>query len=170
MAPLAPAFGETARGCQQDAAGSAQQKNKPKALVALGFERRSSGMSALRLFMQGIKRSEQAIGSLLRRGPSDRIRTCGCAAQAPAQPGGNLKRDAAGSRLPFDEKRGAPGGDSSFLVRVTGFEPAASCSQSRRATSCATPGKSPQGFLILFPAECASHSTTTFWKLQCLFH
>ena len=28
----------------------------------------------------------------------------------------------------------------SDLVRVTGFEPAASCSQSRRATSCATPG------------------------------
>ena len=27
-----------------------------------------------------------------------------------------------------------------FLVRVTGFEPAASCSQSRRATNCATPG------------------------------
>ena len=27
-----------------------------------------------------------------------------------------------------------------FLVRVTGFEPAASCSQSRRATICATPG------------------------------
>ena len=26
------------------------------------------------------------------------------------------------------------------LVRVTGFEPAASCSQSRRATNCATPG------------------------------
>ena len=26
------------------------------------------------------------------------------------------------------------------VVRVTGFEPAASCSQSRRATSCATPG------------------------------
>ena len=26
------------------------------------------------------------------------------------------------------------------MVRVTGFEPAASCSQSRRATSCATPG------------------------------
>ena len=28
------------------------------------------------------------------------------------------------------------------LVRVTGFEPAASCSQSRRATNCATPGYS----------------------------
>ncbi len=28
------------------------------------------------------------------------------------------------------------------LVRVTGFEPAASCSQSRRATDCATPGYS----------------------------
>ena len=28
----------------------------------------------------------------------------------------------------------------SDLVRGTGFEPAASCSQSRRATSCATPG------------------------------
>ena len=28
----------------------------------------------------------------------------------------------------------------SYLVRVTGFEPAASCSQSRRATNCATPG------------------------------
>ena len=27
----------------------------------------------------------------------------------------------------------------SFLVGVTGFEPAASCSQSRRATNCATP-------------------------------
>ena len=27
-----------------------------------------------------------------------------------------------------------------ILVRVTGFEPAASCSQSRRATNCATPG------------------------------
>ena len=27
-----------------------------------------------------------------------------------------------------------------YLVRVTGFEPAASCSQSRRATNCATPG------------------------------
>ena len=26
------------------------------------------------------------------------------------------------------------------MVRVTGFEPAASCSQSRRATNCATPG------------------------------
>ena len=26
------------------------------------------------------------------------------------------------------------------VVRVTGFEPAASCSQSRRATNCATPG------------------------------
>ena len=26
------------------------------------------------------------------------------------------------------------------MVRVTGFEPAASCSQSRRATICATPG------------------------------
>ena len=26
------------------------------------------------------------------------------------------------------------------LVGVTGFEPAASCSQSRRATNCATPG------------------------------
>ena len=34
-------------------------------------------MSALRLLMQSIKRSEQAIWSLLRRGPSDRIRTCG---------------------------------------------------------------------------------------------
>ena len=61
-------------------------------------------MSALRLFMQGIKRSEQAIWSLLRRGPSDRIRTCGCAAQAPAQPGGNLKRDAAGSTSPLKIK------------------------------------------------------------------
>ncbi len=29
---------------------------------------------------------------------------------------------------------------SLYLVRVTGFEPAASCSQSRRATNCATPG------------------------------
>ena len=28
------------------------------------------------------------------------------------------------------------------MVRVTGFEPAASCSQSRRATNCATPGYS----------------------------
>ena len=28
------------------------------------------------------------------------------------------------------------------VVRVTGFEPAASCSQSRRATNCATPGYS----------------------------
>ena len=28
----------------------------------------------------------------------------------------------------------------SYVVRVTGLEPAASCSQSRRATSCATPG------------------------------
>ena len=28
----------------------------------------------------------------------------------------------------------------SDVVRVTGFEPAASCSQSRRATNCATPG------------------------------
>ena len=27
-----------------------------------------------------------------------------------------------------------------LLVRVTGFEPAASCSQSMRATNCATPG------------------------------
>ena len=32
------------------------------------------------------------------------------------------------------------------VVRVTGFEPAASCSQSRRATNCATPGY----FVILF--------------------
>ena len=29
-----------------------------------------------------------------------------------------------------------------FMVGVTGFEPAASCSQSRRATSCATPRNS----------------------------
>ena len=28
------------------------------------------------------------------------------------------------------------------MVRVTGFEPAASCSQSTRATNCATPGRS----------------------------
>ncbi len=33
------------------------------------------------------------------------------------------------------------------VVRVTGFEPAASCSQSRRATSCATPGYS-----VFYPA------------------
>ena len=42
-----------------------------------------------------------------------------------------------------------PGGDSSFLVRVTGFEPAASCSQSRRATSCATPGHRRNGLAPL---------------------
>ncbi len=35
---------------------------------------------------------------------------------------------------------GCPSGHPGFLVRVTGFEPAASCSQSRRATNCATPG------------------------------
>ena len=33
------------------------------------------------------------------------------------------------------------------VVRVTGFEPAASCSQSRRATNCATPG-----YLVFYPA------------------
>ena len=33
------------------------------------------------------------------------------------------------------------------MVRVTGFEPAASCSQSRRATNCATPGYS-----VFYPA------------------
>ena len=33
------------------------------------------------------------------------------------------------------------------MVRVTGFEPAASCSQSRRATNCATPG-----YLVFYPA------------------
>ena len=38
------------------------------------------------------------------------------------------------------QKHSIPQGDTAFLVRVTGFEPAASCSQSRRATNCATPG------------------------------
>ena len=35
------------------------------------------------------------------------------------------------------------------MVRVTGFEPAASCSQSRRATNCATPG------YLSFSSRCA---------------
>ena len=36
------------------------------------------------------------------------------------------------------EREMAPG--PCLVVGVTGFEPAASCSQSRRATNCATPG------------------------------
>ena len=35
------------------------------------------------------------------------------------------------------------------MLRVTGFEPAASCSQSRRATNCATPG-----YLVLICCHC----------------
>ena len=38
------------------------------------------------------------------------------------------------------QKNRLKGGFPRKVVRVTGFEPAASCSQSRRATSCATPG------------------------------
>ena len=38
----------------------------------------------------------------------------------------------------------------SFLVRVEGLEPPASCSQSRRATNCATPGYgAPHAFLAV---------------------
>ena len=38
----------------------------------------------------------------------------------------------------------------SFLVRVEGLEPPASCSQSRRATNCATPGYgAPYAFLAV---------------------
>ena len=36
------------------------------------------------------------------------------------------------------------------MVRVTGFEPAASCSQSRRATNCATPGYLVSIRLVVF--------------------
>ena len=43
-----------------------------------------------------------------------------------------------------------------FLVGVTGLEPAASCSQSRRATSCATPRYTIL-FLLCFFAGCLRH-------------
>ena len=48
-----------------------------------------------------------------------------------------------------------------YLVRVTGFEPAASCSQSRRATSCATPGYS---FFagVMSPAQCRQTALPPF--------
>ena len=57
-----------------------------------------------------------------------------------AEPLGDANRMPQVLLLTADEKRGGTFSTSSFLVRVTGFEPAASCSQSRRATSCATPG------------------------------
>ena len=38
---------------------------------------------------------------------------------------------------------------SLFMVGVTGLEPAASCSQSRRATSCATPRRQNKGRLCI---------------------
>ena len=52
------------------------------------------------------------------------------------------------------------------VVRVTGFEPAASCSQSRRATNCATPGYliflrfivAPKRFLQIGPATFLQYS------------
>ena len=47
------------------------------------------------------------------------------------------------------KKEGVPTGTSSFLVRVTGFEPAASWSQTTRATSCATPGRRQNGLTPL---------------------
>ena len=44
-------------------------------------------------------------------------------------------------RIPSQKKGNTPlAGAFPFLVRVTGFEPAASWSQTTRATSCATPG------------------------------
>ena len=46
-------------------------------------------------------------------------------------------------RVPSDNKNSStPTEALLFLVRVEGFEPPASCSQSRRATNCATPGYS----------------------------
>ena len=38
-----------------------------------------------------------------------------------------------------DKERGNQAVSSLFMVEVTGLEPAASCSQSKRATNCATP-------------------------------
>ena len=52
-----------------------------------------------------------------------------------------------------------------FVVRVTGFEPAASCSQSRRATNCATPGYSvfhPAGHLL--PMWRATNCAVPRWE------
>ena len=45
-----------------------------------------------------------------------------------------------GSNPTKRNKKDHPKGRSFCLVRVEGFEPPASCSQSRRATSCAIPG------------------------------
>ena len=58
------------------------------------------------------------------------------------------------------------------MVRVTGFEPAASCSQSRRATNCATPGYEVVGGLGVFSQMCVGtfsrHSSVLFGPFLCL--
>ena len=62
------------------------------------------------------------------------------AAFLPLKPSLNSNRTNRKNRTKSEEK---PPKQAVFLrkvVRVTGFEPAASCSQSRRATNCATPG------------------------------
>ena len=56
------------------------------------------------------------------------------------------------TRAPAREqkKSSRPKGRLLFLVRVAGLEPTASCSQSRRATSCATPGYLKNKSYILY--------------------
>ena len=58
----------------------------------------------------------------------------------------------------------------SFLVGVTGLEPAASCSQSRRATSCATPRRQNKGRLCIVMLTQNSARNRLFFLSEKISH
>ena len=146
-------------------------------------------------------------------GPSDRIRTCGCAAQAPAQPGGDYKwgcrRFEASIKLKMRRHRWClPIFGPSDRIRTCGillpkqarYQLRYTRTSSEYARSIPPLGIaegfahrlhirsrilplrikpallgfdsvfSRKGFAFRCYVESRNDSTTTFWKLQCLFH